>query len=272
MHPLALDYGERSPGRVLSRAGFEVFLLGWQGQGPRSASTFEGVLRDVIPPALDRVRALTGRPRVAWWGLGAGGLLGLSASARREPLSAVIAVGAGAALAPARPAAWLQVLSQALPSGWRLPLKRAGRLGALAVDQRVAQRADLPGPTARGLLRFGLEDAPLGLVKQGISWRLDWSSGDGPIDHLEALRGARNAALLVEEEAYRPGAVRLAQHWGSPEATVLSSATSGLGWLAASAEAWAPALAWLTRQHAGALDASRGRDSSPARGEHDTGA
>lgn len=236
----AYRYGARPIARALCQAGFSVYLLTHRGDrdavapGEAARGDFDDIVARDLPAALDAVRADSGYPRALWVGHGFGGQLGLAHAGRTggEGLAALVLVNAAVRFCP--PASEVRrVLAAArwLPRGWALPGRLAGLLAPLVDDHGPALErfagGRTPGPRVRGLLRFGAEDVPVGLLRQVEAWMRAGRLVDrsGTLDYAEACATARAPLMLVTaagDDLCRPAQARaLLETWGGEDVATL---------------------------------------------------
>lgn len=275
----ALRYGAgEGLAGALRDAGFAVYL--WSHRADRDAlPPSDGARRDVgfdaivgrdLPAAVERVLDETGARRVLFVGHGLGGQAGLCwAAGRPDGVAGVVAVaapmrfgaaggGGGPRSAPLRLASALALV----PAAWRVPLRAAARLATPWVGDEDA--GAVPGDRARGLLAYGADDPPVGLLRELLAWHEHGGPTSGAVDWCEALAGATAPALLVcaEGDTVCPPAAALAalDRWGgvAHALTVPGLDHHGLLFGAAAPDAvFAPVIAWLLERRANCwLDAS----------------
>lgn len=210
--PDAFRYGSGSTlAQSLSDAGFSVYLLAHRGDAAalapvRGSFVFDDIIERDWPAALERIREHSGFARVFAVGHGLGGQLTLAAAGRSaaEGLAGVIALCAPVRFAvPRSETLRANLATRLLPSNWRIPARRIAPLLAPWVDAE----ADLLGRTSpgaapsarvRGVMLHGMEDVPVGLLRQMTRWFAHGSLVDrtGWFDYREALVDAR-VPLLV---------------------------------------------------------------------------
>lgn len=241
MNRQAFEFGE---GRYalapyLAEAGFECFSLDLRGHGqsrPGPGSprrwNLDTYLAQDLPAALDRIRALTGSPRVLYVGHSQGALLGLAgASLYPERIAGIAALAAPVHFDvqvklkrlvrlryPLR-GRWVRFVARMLApfSGYWHPALADLAVNLRNVEPRVYRR----------LLANAIENLPAGVLEQfGVFIREDsFRSLAGPRDYRAALEGCRQPALFVaaERDGLAPPAVVQAGHrrWGGPKRYVL---------------------------------------------------
>lgn len=236
--PDAFRYGAGATlATALSRAGFAVYLLGHRGDGDaiaphgRAGFDFDDVLCMDLPAAVARVREHSGFERALWVGHGLGGQLGLALAARTggEDVAAVVALCAPVTFDRRAVRTEVRRLARAsalLPAHWHLPSRAVAWASVPWVQDAAplgAGRTD--GPRIRGVLTDGVDDLPVGLLRQLHRWleRGAWTDRTGHVDYAEALADARGDLLVfvAEDDALCPPAAgRLAaERWGGEATT-----------------------------------------------------
>jgi predicted alpha/beta hydrolase len=199
---------ESSLARRLHKAGYEVWWFHHRGHPQaRSPSYIEHCDMDAvagfdIPAALERIRAVTGAPRVLWVGHGVGAQVALIYAARGgDRLAGLVSVAAPVRFPRAHTRA--RVVGRVadwLPPDWRLPVGTIADILAPGPGQHVMR--DLARHSSaldrRSLLLHGTEAVRVGLVKQGAKWFQHGHLSDrtGTIDYLHVLQ-QRSPPLFV---------------------------------------------------------------------------
>ncbi len=208
----AMDFSpELSLARALSRAGFEVFLLETRADraaiAPARAPAFDvdDVARQDLPAAFERACQLTGARRAFYVGHALGGQLLYATAGQHGPDDIAAAVTLCAPVTFPQQQSGARALRLALgllPRDTRLPTRAAAALSSPRAG------ADLPGglgvaamsgDVARGMMMFGAEDIPQGLLRQALRWlEVGWlCDRHNTIDYTAALRGQDLPLLVV---------------------------------------------------------------------------
>lgn len=264
---------------ALAASGFSVYLLAYRGDrdavGP-GPWRFDDVVERDVPAAIDAVRAHAGFDRVHWIGHGLGGQVALAHASRTggAGLASLVTLGAAVGFCGGEVEGWLS-LGSLLPSRWRVPLRRAGRLSAALVDATPQEGLyhAVPAPRLRGLARFALEDLPIGLLRQLQAWgdagRLVDSAGERDLTlglaevdlPLLSVTGGGDGlcppAAAVPEAAEWGGEVtrlELPERWGHLDLVLAEGAAEAVyepvcAWLAARRR-----LAWTDEPEAPAIE------------------
>ncbi len=224
---------------TLSRAGFAVYLLAHRGDrealppGSRARVSFDHIVEQDLPAALERVLDHAGAKRALWVGHGLGGQLGLVMASRLggDGLAGLVALCAATRFERPRSDARRAVtLSRMLPAHWRVPARSLARLAAPFVEGEAPVSSlctQSPSPRLRGLLEFASEDLPLGLLAQLSTWLEHGSLVDsrGMVDYREALVGARCPLLVLSSSgdalAPPPAVEASLETWGHADTTAL---------------------------------------------------
>ena len=211
LSPASMDaFAGDSLAHALHEAGYDVYLF--QNRGCRDATRpqgiatfdFDDMIAHDVPAAIDRVRQLTGAPRVTWLGHGLGGqlLLGFLGSRINRSIAAGVTLGSAVQFprlgTTARRAA---AVANALPSHWRLPLQRVQRI--LTVAARPLDVVSLgrrtAGPRARGLMMDCGTDLAMGLAQQIALWHEvgHLVDRDNRFDYVAGLKGLATPVMTV---------------------------------------------------------------------------
>jgi predicted alpha/beta hydrolase len=235
----------------LSDAGFSVWLLAHRGDRdavpPQKRDfCFDDVVERDLPAAIERVKAATGYPRVHFVGHGLGGQLGFAYASRGELASLVTLCAAVRFDVPRSEVMRAVLVSQLLPADWALPVRAIGPV----VAPWVGDSARL-----RGVLHYGVEDVPVGLLRQVALWLREGALVDrtGLLDYGEALADARMPLLcaVAGDDRICPPAAALpaVERWGAEADTLVLSESWGHldPLLATDADraVFSPIVAWL---------------------------
>ncbi len=235
MNRQAFDFGvERySVAADLARAGFECFALDLRGhggsrRGPTRRWDLDTYLREDLPAALDRVRALTGSPDVLYVGHSQGAILGLAACELYPERIRAIAALAGPMHFDVQERLRALVVLRRFPVGGfvrvllRMLAPFAGywhpALADLAINMRNVER-----PVYRRMLANAMENLQPGVLAQFATFVREDSfhSMDGAVDYRALLGRCRQPALFVsaEKDGIAPPAVVEAgfTRWGGPK-------------------------------------------------------
>jgi pimeloyl-ACP methyl ester carboxylesterase len=235
MNRQAFDFGvERySVAADLARAGFDCFALDLRGhggsrRGPSRRWDLDTYLREDLPAALDRVRALTGSPDVLYVGHSQGAILGLAACGLYPDRIRAIVALAGPAHFDVQERLRTLVKLRHLPVGGflrvllRLVAPFSGywhpALAEIAINMRNVER-----PIYRRMLANAMENLQPGVLAQFATFIREDSfrSMDGAIDYRALLARCRQPALFVsaEKDGLAPPAVVEAafRRWGGPK-------------------------------------------------------
>jgi len=178
----ALDFREgHSLARAAWRRGYDVYLLEHRGDRnalpPRRPGSFDfdDIVDLDLPAALSAVRRVSGAPRALWLGHALGGqlLYGHLARGGADDLVAGVALCAPVQFdSPPSAARLAAAAARLLPAGWRLPSRTLHRalapLGGPAAFRTLAN--DASGPDLRGLMLDGVDDLPMGMIRQVARW------------------------------------------------------------------------------------------------------
>ncbi|MEL6344415.1 MAG: hypothetical protein AAFV53_14955, partial [Myxococcota bacterium] len=180
--------GAGSIAHAAHQAGFDVFLFTHRGDRgalpPRDRRRrpprrwgfdFDDIVEHDVPAALEKVRQVTEYPRAIWAGHGMGGQLLYATMARfgDAHLAAGISLCAAARFqAPRSHARLAATVAKLLPLGWNLPTRSLNRVLAPISDEHRYREwgADLSGEATRGVMAYGVEDVPAGLLRQLARW------------------------------------------------------------------------------------------------------
>lgn len=208
----ALDFSpELSLARALSRAGFEVFLL--ETRADRAAIAPEGApgfdvddvaLQD-LPAAFERACQLTGARRALYVGhaLGAQLLYAYAGQSGADEIAAAATLCAPVTFPrQASGARALRLALGLLPRDARLPARAAAAISAPRAGGELPGGlgvAAMSGDVARGMMMFGAEDIPQGLLRQALRWlEVGWlCDRHNTIDYTAALRGQTLPLMVV---------------------------------------------------------------------------
>jgi len=189
---------------VLARQGFAVYLFSHRGDRCAIAPTahahrevsFDEILSRDLPAAASLICAHAGYPRAQVVGHGLGGVLAM-AWAARQPAELASVVALGAPLRFERVRTELRRTARALtllPSHWELPARTLAKLAAPLLDDQGQG-----GPRTRGVMEYAMEDVPIGLVRQLMSWQDHGRPVDrsGTFDYTDALVEAQVPLLVM---------------------------------------------------------------------------
>jgi predicted alpha/beta hydrolase len=201
--------------RALQGAGFDVYLMEHRGDrhavppdDPAGAGfDFDDIVVGDVPAAIERVRSLTGAERVLWVGHSLGGQLLYAHLA----LGGAAEVAAGAALCaavqfepPKSHARLAAMVARLLPSEWIVPTRALSQVLAPFGGSELSNRLspDTDGPVRRGLQLHGMEDTPVGLLRQMSRWLSSGSLCDrhDRLDYLAALEGSPVPLFVLAAE------------------------------------------------------------------------
>jgi pimeloyl-ACP methyl ester carboxylesterase len=235
MNRQAFDFGvERySVAADLARAGFDCYALDLRGHGGSRRGDsrrwdLDTYLREDIPAALDRIRALTGSPDVLFVGHSQGAILGMAAcELYPDRVRALVAL--------AGPAHFdVQERLRALVALRRYPVGRflrflaqmtapfAGYWHPAPVDLTINPR-NVERPVFRRLLANAIENLQPGVLDQFEAFIREDSfrAMDGTVDYRALLPRCGQPALFVsaEKDGVAPPAVVEAafRRWGGPK-------------------------------------------------------
>jgi len=186
----------------LRRSGFSVYLLHHRGDrvaiAPRRRAgfDFDDILERDLPAALERVRLHSRCEQVHWVGHGLGGQLGLAFAGRYPGADLASVVALCAAVRFALPSSETRriALSRAfLPAWWHLPTRAVASCAAPWIAEPGV------GPRLRGVLRYAVEDVPIGLLRHAGRWLREGSLVDrtGLLDYRIAFADARVPLLAI---------------------------------------------------------------------------
>lgn len=205
---------ECSLARRLQEAGFDVYMAGLRGgrgsvPPPHGrAFDFDDLVSFDIPAILERIRGVSGCPRVLWVGHGLGGQLAYAHLARggRPDLAGLVTMGAAVRFTRPRTQARLAAAAaRLLPPELGLPVRALQQL--LAAGSRPGVEGGVAGdgtdgPVLRGLMLHGGEDVGVGLARQLGRWIEAGVLCDrnDDIDYLAALGGCSLPLLAIASE------------------------------------------------------------------------
>ncbi len=213
--PSAFDYRpERSLARHLQAAGYEVWLLEHRGGAgsvaPRGARgfDFDDIVEHDLPAAIDRVRQVSGAPRVHWVGHSMGGqlLYAWLAHGGAADIASAVTLCAPVRFAASRSRARVAAaVARLLPPGLAIPVRALAQAAAPLADDAGPFAADTEGPLFRGTMVHGVTDLASGLVRQAARWVETGTLCDrhDRVDYVEALRGLRLPILVLGAEGDR---------------------------------------------------------------------
>lgn len=203
---------DRSLLRALHDAGYDVWLFHHRGDpkarppassGPCDA---DAVATLDLPAAIERVRAVTGAPRVLWLGHGFGAHVGLIHIARcGGAIAGLVSIAAPVLFPTTRTRARVVGrVAEWLPSEWRVPIGTIADILAPGPGGRLVQplARECGGAQRRGMLLHGTEAVRWGMIQQGARWFEHGHLTDrtGTIDYTAALRASDAPMLLVTAE------------------------------------------------------------------------
>jgi len=182
LNPRSLDLQEdRSLVRSLHDQGFDVFVLTHRGStdavspGGVQDFDFDDMVSHDVPAAIKVVRDVTGAQRVHWVGHGLGGqlVLGHLAQDGQQDIAGAVSLCAPVVFSPLHATARrVAAVAHWLPAHWHVPIRQIQEI--LTVASRPTDLVHLTqrieGPIARSLLLDGMENLPIGLIKQVAKW------------------------------------------------------------------------------------------------------
>jgi predicted alpha/beta hydrolase len=208
---------------ALHEAGFDVYVLEHRGDpgalAPQGASgfDFDDIVEQDLPAAIERIRDISGWPRLLWIGHSMGGQLLYATLARgTDAIAAGISLCAPVRFETPRSHARMAALAASLvPGGWSLPARSLHRALTPLTGEALwgSLGREIEGSLARGMMIHGVEDIAAGLLKQIGRWIASGSLCDrnDRLDYIEAMRAASVPVMVVAAEGDRlcpPAAAR----------------------------------------------------------------
>ena len=201
----------------LKQNGFPVFAISLRGCGKSHHNSkygykdynFDDMVEKDIPAIIDRVKELTGAPKVNWVGHSMGAMIMYGFQAREleghKDIAAMVALGSPGRLTHAKTSLWGAVskhpgLTRALDAKWSAQLVSpfAARI-ATPVEDIIFNREIVSGVTIRRLMKNGVENIPPALMEQFVRWINDGHtmSVDGGFDYSANYDRIKTPALFI---------------------------------------------------------------------------